>query len=170
MDQDGAASDSGNIALGSVAGAADQELEAGEAMVADSNTAEAMLEEDGAAEDMEANSMSAEPDVQSVSLGTSEAAAADGHPPQMAVLASLDQVCMPSCTAYPSCVPHAHLRQVCMPPLTTCLEHAHTPKQLLNVCVGHSGYVHACMHACSLRSVSIMPLSLSISACMQTWD
>ena len=177
MDHDGSASGSfGTTAVSSMAEAAGQMPEAGEAMLSDSmvgdaqdvtangmlgETAEAMLGEDGAAQDVEANSISAESEMQSAALGSSEAAAADGHPPQMAVLASLDQVCMPFAMAYPTCLQHALLNQVRMLPFTM-----RTPKQLLDAFMGHSGHAHACTLACrqadlcaqSLGSPFIMPV------------
>ena len=172
MDQDG--SGSGNCdptALGSMAEAADQIPEAAEAMLADSllraphdedaqdteadsmpgDAAEGMLGEDGGAQDADVNRMSAELGIEPGTSGSTEAAPADGHPPQMAVLASLDQVCMPFVMIYPTCVQHAHWDRVCMPPFTTsttCLQHAHIPKQLLDACVGHFGDAHACRPAC----------------------
>lgn len=50
---------------------------------------------EGGAEEMETNSMSAESEVEPGTLDETQAAVAAGHPPQMAVLASLDQVSMP---------------------------------------------------------------------------
>ena len=70
------------------------------------DAAEAMLGEDEGVQGAEANSMSAEPGAQPGASGGTEAAPAVGHPPQMAVLASLDQVCMLLFTCYhlsPAC-------------------------------------------------------------------
>ena len=113
MDQGGSAN--GNFdttALGSMAEAEGQMPEALEAMLshslpgngqdgeaddvgADSMPGDAgMLGEDEGAQHAEANSMSAEPGAQPGASSGTEGAPADGHPPQMAVLASLDQVCM----------------------------------------------------------------------------
>lgn len=129
MDQDGSVSgEFGTTAEGSMAEAAQQAVEEqGEAMHADSmlqdgdtedviadrlpgDAAEAMLGEDGAAEDVEANGMSVEAGAESGTLGNTEAAPADGHLPQMAVLASLDQVTLPVMT-FVICLQHAHADQ-----------------------------------------------------------
>ena len=74
------------------------------------DAAKAMLGEDRGAGDVAANGMSEEVEAESRALerGT-EAAPAEGHLPQMGVLASLDQVCMASVMTSATCVRHAHL-------------------------------------------------------------
>ena len=150
MDQDGSASGTyGTTALGSMAEAAGQMPRALEALLADSmprnaqggetedvrahsmlaDTADAMFVEDGDAQSAEADSTPAAPGVEPGASGSTEAAPADGHPPQMAVLASLDQVCMLPLSSHAPCLQHAHLRQVCMllfTVYTACKQHAHT--------------------------------------------
>ena len=196
MDQDGSASGNfGTTALGGMAEAAGRMPEAVEAMLSDSmlgdaqdehdteadsmpgDVAEGMLGEDGAAQDAEANSMSAEPELGLETSGSTEAAPADGHPPQMAVLASLDQVCMPFAMDYRTCLQHAHWDRVCMPPFTTgttCLQHAHSPKHLLEaiLVICKHGCLHAGRQACDLfaHSAYVAPSRClwdpSVSACM----
>ena len=118
MDQDESASGKRAVAGGSMEETEDQMPDAAEAMVG----------VNGDAQDVEANSMSAEPETEPGTLGSTEAAPADGHPPQMAVLASLDQVCMPPFSAYITCLqraqahttePSLRFAHACMP--STCL-------------------------------------------------
>ncbi|KAL3156933.1 hypothetical protein ABBQ38_001195 [Trebouxia sp. C0009 RCD-2024] len=115
LDQDGSASDVHTTAEGSTHAATHQTPNTAEAMLAEpllgmnghtpeteassisadaaeSMPAESMPGLEGVTEDVETSSMSAEPEVEPGTLGDTEAASAGGHPPQMAVLASLDQV------------------------------------------------------------------------------
>lgn len=78
--------------LGMNGGAPDTEASSMSADAAENMPAEAMPGLEGGAADVEASSMSVEPEIELATLGDAEAASAGGHPPQMAVLASLDQV------------------------------------------------------------------------------